>query len=312
VALVAFVAVRYIRSRGRDGSGEQPDQTQPPDGTLSPDTQPPLPAPNTHRYFQPLVVTVTDRQAGETYNYPLDNPTVANYGIGTSTGNPIRITRAAPGVSRNHATLTPVKQGWELTDRSTYGTFLGDTPTEEHKIATNEAVAVQPGVQIWIGREIVLTLKSLQAPPPGGDTTITRTLGDETLPPKENFQSPYMTRNLQRNPHSKALRVIVLDTETNDTYPYELDSATGAGYDIGIGQQNAIQIRRNAQGVSRSHARLVPMPDGWKLSDTGGHGTYLGASPDESNLIGRQPVPVQAGATIWIGKDIKLTLEHIQ
>lgn len=138
----------------REPAGFSPEgETNPPEAP----TNPPETRYHPSKYFLPIRVTVYESH--ERIVYDLDDPNVPSYGIGRDVENPIRIGSNTGGVSRNHAKLTPTEKGWQITDTSQFGTYVGEHPTEDYRVAPSRPQDVEPGDVIWIGSKIKLIIE---------------------------------------------------------------------------------------------------------------------------------------------------------
>lgn len=164
-------------------------------------------------------------------------------------------------------------------------------------------------IGVWlVGRQLRARTPPITSPDTPPDTLPPGDSEHEDTQPPDDIAAPMRD--------FVPLRVVVVDMRSDETYHYDLSDPAIPSYDIGFHEANSIAIRRKAQGLSRHHAKLTPVSDGsdhgWELTDTSSYGTYRGTVPSDANRLGRVPMDVHAGDTIWLGKEIKLMLESLE
>ncbi|MCW5830804.1 MAG: sigma 54-interacting transcriptional regulator [Deltaproteobacteria bacterium] len=167
----------------------------------------------------------------------------------------------APGISRIHARIRPANSGYELVDQSVNGTLLNGSDVEG-------AAPLADGASIGIGPYRIIF--SLAPAGPAGPTSVARALP---------------TRLLRATPEQitcVAARLELLGKArgpVSAVFPLP-DRA------IAVGKSPDCDIVLADEFVSRLHARLVPVPGGWRIEDLGSrNGTRINGRETGAALL---------------------------
>jgi len=190
---------------------------------------------------------------------------------------------AAPGVSRNHARLLKRSEGYWIEDLgSSNGTFVNG-------IRLQDRIQLNHGDQISLGQTILLQYEvhapvSTQAPDKIEDPYKTRNVASIDEPIDTPSEVPVVVEKSPENAAvAQTLMVQDLDIERQSTPPRLVVTVAGEetlSYNlskpqISLGRSNNNDIVVNARLVSRSHAHLVRVGQGYQIS----------VSPEASNPI---------------------------
>ncbi|WP_110207985.1 FHA domain-containing protein [Nocardioides daejeonensis] len=204
---------------------------------------------------------------GQSYTFPATGPVR----IGRSPEADVVL--AGGSVSRQHASLVPGPQGWQLVDAgSSHGTWVNGQRVQAIPLTGQTTVTLGQGSDA--ATILVVQEGAEDRPVPHAPT-----INPAALPPT-------MVPNGSGAPGAQAPGMLVRSRAG--------DKRFGLMAPVRIGREPGLEITADDPSVSRQHALLEPRPDGWWLSDRSTSGTYIDGERVSQRKI-EEPTTIMLG-----------------
>jgi len=194
---------------------------------------------------------------------------------------------AGQGVSRRHATIQPVGEGYLLTDQSSNGTQVNGTKlTGPHSLRPGDAIMIGVTEFRW---EAKAKERPRPMPKPGDATELVSSVQSRT--PVVEVSVPLSAKPATAEPFASSPVLATLSNRSLWRKEFRIERPVAS---IGRGDQNDVRIVH--ESVSASHATLVRKGDTWFVLDLGSsNGTFV----DGLRVAGERELP--AGSTLTLG-----------
>lgn len=186
---------------------------------------------------------------GQSYTFPATQP------VRMGRSPEADVVLEGGSVSRQHASLVPGPQGWQVVDAgSTHGTWVNGQRVQQLPLTGQTTVVLGQGADAAT-LLIVVEGAAADRPVPGAPT-----INPAALPAT-------MVPSGQGAPGAQAPGLLVRTRSG--------DKRFGLMAPVRIGREPGLEITADDPSVSRQHALIEPRPDGWWLSDRSTSGTYV-------------------------------------
>ncbi|WP_187366768.1 FHA domain-containing protein [Nocardioides dongxiaopingii] len=221
------------------------------------------------------------------------------------------ITSLDPTVSRRHAEIRALGQGWEVVDLgSSVGTFVGGRRVERADLTGTTVVGFGRDGQALTVTVTVTPAAPQSFPPPSAPRldkpAPSAPLGAPAAAPPQAFPPPVAVERLPQFDGPPPLDQTVVTGQ--GPFPGFGPAGPGllvrrrtgkdlrfpAGMPIRVGRDPVLEVHADDQAVSRLHAVLEPRPDGWWWVDRSTSGSFIDGERITQHHVD-EPVEISLG-----------------
>lgn len=194
----------------------------------------------------------------------------------------------SPEVSRRHARLSRAEQGWQIEDLgSSNGTFVNGNQI-------SAPVVLKNGDEVRLGPGTVFVFQQ-----PEMVSAPTRNASAEQMPTRVEIPKTEGTAQVEA-PVGAAPPRLHITVSGRETRVHTLTQA-----EITFGRVSTNEIVIDNPDISRRHARLVKIENGYQIEDLGSsNGTYVNGERISAPRI------LQPGDQVRLGQSVEFTYEH--